>query len=83
MRYMKKKNNDLALLGQLGKRIAFWRKQKGMTQLDLSLETGLANSFISELELGKRNPSAKTLWRICEALNITLEELFRGVIPIE
>ena len=80
---MNKKNNDLGLLAQLGKRISFLRKQKGLSQLALSIETGLARSFISELEQGKRNPSASTLYKICLALDITLEELFKGVIPIE
>ncbi len=80
---MKKRDNDLSLLWQLGKRIAFLRKQKGLTQLDFSLSSGLALSYISELELGKRNPSAKTLWKVSKALNVTLEELFKGISPIE
>lgn len=80
---MKKKGLDLSLLGQLGKRIAFLRKQRGLTQLTLSADTGLATSFISDLELGKRNPSIETLWKIAEALDVTLEELFKGIVPIE
>ncbi len=80
---MKKRDNDLSLLWQLGKRIAFLRKQCGLTQLDLSLNSGLALSFISELERGKRNPSVETLWKVCKALNVSLEELFKGVSSIE
>lgn len=40
----------------LGKRIAHLRKQRGMTQLAFSIESGIAKSYVSELEAGKRNP---------------------------
>lgn len=80
---MKKKENELSLLWQLGKRIAFLRKQRGLTQLALSIESGLALSFISDLERGKRNPSIETLWKIAKALDVTLEELLKGIVPIE
>ncbi len=83
MSSMKKRENDLSLLWQLGKRIAFLRKQRSMTQLDLSLSSGLALSFVSDLELGKRNPSIETLWKVAKALNVTLEELLKGIAPIE
>ena len=80
---MKKKENELSLLWQLGKRIAFLRKQRGLTQLALSIESGLALSFVSDLERGKRNPSIETLWKIAKALDVSLEELLRGIVPIE
>ena len=83
MNFMKKKENELSLLWQLGKRIAFLRKQRGLTQLALSIESGLALSFISDLERGKRNPSIETLWKIAKALDVSLEELLRGIVPIE
>ena len=34
-------------------------------------------------QLGRRNPSVMVLSRICAALEITLEELFRGIVPLE
>ncbi len=83
MSFMKKKENELSLLWQLGKRIAFLRKQRGLTQLALSIESGLALSFVSDLERGKRNPSIETLWKIAKALDVSLEELLRGIVPIE
>lgn len=76
-------NNDLSLLSQLGMRITYLRKERGMSQLDLSVETGLSKSYLSDLENGRRNPSVLTCQRIASCLNIPLEELFRGIVPLE
>lgn len=74
---------ELSLLGQLGKRIAYLRKQNGMTQLDLSIVTGIAKSYISDLETGNRNPTIMLLQTLASGIGITLEELFRGIVPLE
>ncbi len=66
----------------LGKRIAHLRKQRGMTQLAFSIESGIAKSYVSELEAGKRNPHLFVLEKICLALDVTLSELFEGVGPL-
>ncbi len=65
----------------LGKRIAHLRRKKGMSQLDLSVESEVAKSYLCELEAGKRNPSVLVLERICTALGVTLSELFEGAGP--
>ncbi len=74
--------DDLSIYCQLGKRVAYLRSLKGLSQLDLALAAGLAPSFVSEVEKGKRNPSLKTLVRLSEALDVSLEELLRGIGPL-
>ena len=64
---------------QLGKRIKYLRLQKGWSQEDLALEANINKNYISDLERGTRNPSLKVLERICVALNITFEVLFKGI----
>lgn len=76
-------DNSLDVLTQLGKRIAYLRQEKGMSQLSFSFESGIAKSYLSELESGKRNPTVKVLNRIAIALGVTIEELFRGIVPLE
>lgn len=66
----------------LGKRIAHLRKQKGMSQLEFSIESGIAKSYVCELESGKRNPHLLVLEKACLALGVTLSELFEGVGPV-
>lgn len=75
-------NEDKFLLYELGKRIAFLRKGKGMSQLDLSLECGIAKSYLSDLERGKRNPTIAVLSKIALGLGVSLEELFKGIKSI-
>ena len=44
------------------------RREKGITQKELSELTGIAQGDISKLENGSANPSVKTLKRIAAAL---------------
>ena len=65
----------------VGKRVAYLRKQRGWTQLELSLRSGVAKSYLSDLESGRRNPSVLLLEKICVALGCTLSTLFEGAGP--
>ena len=49
---------------QLGKRIAYLRKRKKMSQLTLAIESDINKNYISDLERGKRNPTLMILSRI-------------------
>ncbi|MBR4275180.1 MAG: helix-turn-helix transcriptional regulator [Candidatus Enteromonas sp.] len=75
--------NKNDVLWQLGRRIAFLRKEKGLSQVELAADADMAKSYLSELELGKRNASVLVLSRLAAALGTTLEELFKGVVSIE
>jgi len=75
--------NKNDVLWQLGRRIAFLRKEKGFSQVELAADADMAKSYLSELELGKRNASVIVLSRLAAALGTTLEELFKGVVSIE
>ena len=54
-----------------------------MSQLDFSVESGIAKSYVSELESGKRNPSLFVLEKVCLTLGVTLSVLFEGVGPVD
>lgn len=71
------------ILTQLGMRIRYLRKQKGMSQLDLSLEAEVNKNYISDLERGSRNPSITLLEKIARALDIDLSTLFKGIQSFE
>jgi transcriptional regulator with XRE-family HTH domain len=77
------KDDNLDILYQLGKRIAYLRKERHLSQLTLSLDSKVAKNYISDLENGRRNPTVKVLERIAKALRVTMEELFRGVVGLE
>ena len=52
------------------------RQARGWTQGTLAFYSGMSISAISLIESGKRNPSAKSLLTIADALGVSLGELF-------
>ena len=64
---------------QLGMRIRYLREQEKMTLEDLSFAANVNKNYLSDLERGSRNPTVKILERIALALNVSLENLFKGI----
>lgn len=53
------------------------RLRKGLSLNELSKKTGIAISYLSDIEAGKReNLSIKKLCKIAEVLNVDVTELF-------
>jgi len=52
------------------------RIRMGVSQMELSLRSNLSQSFIANLEKGKKQPSVLTLIKISEALNVNPKEFF-------
>jgi len=52
------------------------RIKNGVSQMELSLRSNLSQSFIANLEKGKKHPSVLTLIRIADALNVNPQEFF-------
>ena len=42
---------------QLGKLLRYWRQERGKSQLDLSLDTGISQRHLSFVESGRSAPS--------------------------
>ena len=52
------------------------RKQKKISQMELCLRANMSQGFLTNLENGKKEPSAMTLIRIASALEISPREFF-------
>lgn len=59
-------------------RFFYVMEQKNITQLELSRRTGIATSNISGWKKKKTNPKANCLLSICDALEITPDQLLTG-----
>ena len=57
---------------KVGKTIAFFRKQKGVSQEVLSGLADIGRSHLSVIECGERKPTLETLYKLCVALDIKL-----------
>ena len=59
------------------------RTRKGISQMELSLRSNLSQSFIANIEKGKKQPSVLTLIRIAEALEVNPQDFFPVSIVFE
>jgi len=64
---------------ELGQRIRHLRKQAGWNLEALAQKSGLALGTLSRLENGKAGANIKTHLKLCEALGISLAELYKEV----
>ena len=73
-------------MAHVGQEIRRQREEKGWSQAKLGVDSGLGPSGISQIETGRRNPSAASLQRIAEALHVEVGELFpkdQARLPLE
>jgi transcriptional regulator with XRE-family HTH domain len=54
------------------------RLEQDITQEDLAFKAGLHRTFVSELEIGHRNPTYANLLRVANALGVSLSEWIAG-----
>ena len=59
---------------RLGELLRYWRQERGKSQLDLSLDSGISQRHLSFVESGRSAPSRDFLSIVSEALNIPLRE---------
>ena len=59
---------------QLGELLRHWRHERGKSQLDLSMDTGISQRHLSFVESGRSAPSRDFLSIVSDALNIPFRE---------
>ena len=62
----------------IGKRIGYYRRQKGMTQEELAQKFDLSTQAVSKWENDQTCPDIQLLPELCEILGITADELLSG-----
>lgn len=61
---------------EIGDCIKKFRELRGLTLPDLAVKAGVSKAFLWEIESGKsRRPGAEVLFRIAEALEVTIAQL--------
>lgn len=65
----------------LGKTIQRLRKAYNMSLGDLSEQSGVAKSIISQIERNETNPTISTVWRLSRALDTTIDEVLKDEHP--
>jgi transcriptional regulator with XRE-family HTH domain len=67
----------------LGKRLRQLRERAGISQEDFALEAGLARSYFSGIERGRRNLAAINLIRIAMTLKCEVGDLFPPISELK
>ena len=62
----------------MGKRIRYARRMLDLTQEQLAELAEVSTSFVGHIERGTRVPSAETLYKLCKAVEITMEYAIAG-----
>jgi transcriptional regulator with XRE-family HTH domain len=67
----------LAVSGQLGKTVQRMRKTYNLSLSELSEQSGVAKSIISQIERNETNPTLSTIWRLAQALDVSIERVLQ------
>lgn len=62
---------------KIGRKVQRLRQAYKMSLDDLAAKSGVSKSVLSQIERDQNNPTLSTIWRICSALNISVEEIVR------
>ena len=75
---MAPRNKTTAFTRAFGDAVREARERRGLSQEALGFESELDRTYISGIERGVRNPTLKTILRICRALGIRPSRVLRG-----
>ena len=67
------------ILMRFGEAVRKLRQSKQISQEEFADLCGLHRTYISDIELGKRNVSIENIEKIAVALDISISQLFEGV----
>lgn len=66
---------DRDRLRELGANIRERRTSRDLTLEDLAASAGVSVTYLGQTERGQRNPSVLVVWRIANALGVSLDQL--------
>ena len=67
------------ILDDFAIRIKTLRIERGYSQEKFALKIGMDRTYYASVEAGKRNIALKNIKKIADGLEVSLEELFRGI----
>lgn len=73
---MRKEAEYVRFLEKLSANIRAFRLKKGLSQEQMA-ELGFNYRYYQKLESGKYSPSIRTIYKVADALNVTVSELLK------
>jgi transcriptional regulator with XRE-family HTH domain len=62
----------------VGNKLREMREERGLSIRALARQSGLSANALSMIERGRSSPSVSTLYKVADALNVPITDLFRG-----
>ncbi|MBH1978879.1 MAG: helix-turn-helix transcriptional regulator [Comamonadaceae bacterium] len=62
-----------------GKALRDLRNQKSLSQEALGFEAELARNYVSQLELGSKSPSLRSIFKLCKVLDVSPSDMLKEV----
>ena len=62
----------------VGRNFARLRRERGLSQEQVSVRSGFSQQYISGLERGRRNPTIVSLFELSQALGVDPTDLLEG-----
>lgn len=72
-------SSDKKVYESIGSKIIEFRKTANISQEKLASLSGIDRSHIGFIEQGRRRPTVSTIHKIATALNVSLEDIFKGL----
>ncbi|WP_438478337.1 helix-turn-helix domain-containing protein [Streptococcus pluranimalium] len=75
--------NEISLSQYIGYKIRYYRKQKSLTQEQLSVDAGLDPKFVNRLENNFPNVTLSSIEKLLRTMDISYSEFFEGNNVVE
>ncbi len=67
---------EVISMTEIGLKIKGIRSSRKISQRKLAALAGISNTYLSDIEVGRTNPSLKTMEKLAKALEIEIKDLF-------
>lgn len=69
----------MAITGEIGQRIRFFRKKRGISQEQLAELCNFHPTYIGQLERGEKNATIESIYRIAKGLEISMSQFLENI----
>lgn len=73
----------MAITVQIGQRIRFYRKKRGLSQEKLAEICNFHPTYVGQLERGEKNATIESIYRITQGLEISLSRFLENIESTE
>jgi transcriptional regulator with XRE-family HTH domain len=71
------------MMTRFGEKLSTLRRRRGLTLRQLGDLLGVYNTYISQLEKGKRLPNAAMILKIAEFFDVTTDQLMKDELELD